>query len=70
MKLVKLLKVLTKYYKVVVKDHKNTRLYEDQTVVPEGISKREVETCDFYEDDGEGEMLLINLCDEMNKDGC
>ena len=61
MKLIELLQVLTKYYAVIVKDHKGARIYEDQTVVPSGMSNREVETCDFYEDDGDGERLLVNV---------
>lgn len=64
MKLKELLEVLTKYYAIVVKDYKGARYYEDQTVVPSGMSKREVETCDFYEDDGDGERLLVNLKEE------
>ena len=61
MKLIELLEALTKYYAVIVKDHRGARFYEDQTVVPSGTSNREVETCDFYGDDGDGEKLLVNL---------
>ena len=61
MKLIELLQALTKYYAIVVKDDRGARIYEDQTVVPSGMSKREVETIDFYEDDGDGERLLIRV---------
>lgn len=63
MKLAEYLKVLTKYYAVVVKDNRGARIYEDQTVVPEGMLKREVASFDFCEDDGDGGRILVYLHD-------
>lgn len=54
-----LLDALTKYYAIIVKDESGGRWYEDQTAVPSGMTSRTVDACDFYEDDGDGEKLLI-----------
>lgn len=64
MKLAELLDALTKYYAVIVIDNRGGRYYEDQTVVPAGMRCRDVNTCDFYEDSGDGESLHIHLYDE------
>lgn len=58
MKLKELVDCLTKYYVIAITDDLT---YEDQTVVPQSKLQEEVNTVDFYEDDGEGEMLLVNL---------
>lgn len=52
---------LTKYYRVVIVNDQTC--YEDQTVIPKSRLCRNVSTIDFYEDCGEGEMLLIYLSD-------
>lgn len=61
MKLAELLEILTKYYTVVISDHKGTQVYEDQTAVPTYRCNQEIATCDFCEDDGGGESLIIHL---------
>lgn len=61
MLLKELIKCLTKYYVVFIAS--GSSRYEDQTAVPNQDLEKEVETIDFYEDDGDGEMLLVNLSD-------
>ena len=59
MKLKELVRHLTKYYAVFISN--NSLRYEDQTVISKNELDAEVETFDFYEDDGDGETLLVNL---------
>lgn len=59
MKLKELVRHLTKYYAVFISN--NSLRYEDQTVLSKDELDAEVETFDFYEDDGDGETLLVNL---------
>lgn len=64
MKLKEIIQCLTKYYAVLICN--DSSRYEDQTVVPSEMLDREVKAMDFYEDDGEGESLLVYLSDEVN----
>lgn len=61
MKLKEFIRHLTKYYAVFVTN--TAARYDDQTDVPDEELEAEVDTLDFFEDDGDGEMLMVSLHD-------
>ncbi len=50
---------LNKYYKIIIINGSEKFLYEDQTIVPGNVQDGIITSLDFYEDDGDGERIVI-----------